>query len=138
MNTIVCISCVKLKRQAQCAAKDMYVSPLFRGMFRYAQSLQPRKIFILSAEYGLLKPDDIIMPYEKTLKKMKAEERKDWAKKVLERLQQEADLEADHFIFLAGTAYRENLTPHIAHYEVPMQGLSFGRQLQWLTGKVSI
>lgn len=134
-ETIVCISCVKSKRQSSCAAKDMYVSTLFRGMFQYAQSLRPAKIFILSAEYGLLKPDDIITPYEKTLKKMKASERIEWARKVLAKLQQETDLQADHFVFLAGVPYRENLTPHIAHYKVPMEGLSFGRQLQWLTEK---
>ena len=115
----------------------MYVSPLFRGMFQYAQSLHPAKIFILSAEYGLLKPEDIIEPYEKTLKKMRASERMQWARKVLEKLQQETDLQADHFVFLAGTPYRENLIPHIAHYEVPMEGLPFGKQLQWLTEKAT-
>jgi hypothetical protein len=28
--------------------------------------------------------------------------------------------------------YRENLAPHLKHYEVPMEGLAFGKQLQWL------
>lgn len=137
-NTVVCISCVKSKRQAPCAAKDMYISPLFRRMFQYAQNLHPNKIFILSAEYGLLKPDDVITPYEKTLKKMKVQERTEWAQKVLTKLQHETDLQADHFVFLAGVPYRENLTPYIAYYEVPMEGLPFGKQLQWLTRKAHL
>jgi hypothetical protein len=104
-------------------------------MFQYAQNLRPAKIFILSAEYGLLKPDDVITPYEKTLKKMNPSERVKWANNVLTSLQRETDLQADHFVFLAGAPYRENLIPHIAHYEVPMEGLPFGKQLQWLTEK---
>ena len=137
-NTIVCISCVKSKRTSTCAAKDMYTSPLFRGMLLYAQQLRPQKIFILSAEYGLLKPDDVIDPYEKTLKNMKTSERSAWAGNVLSKLCQEADLQEDKFIFLAGAPYRESLIRHIRHYEVPMEGLSFGRQLQWLTERVSV
>ena len=137
-NTIVCISCVKSKRTSTCAAKDMYTSPLFRGMLLYAQQLRPQKIFILSAEYGLLKPDDVIDPYEKALKNMKTSERSAWAGNVLSKLCQEADLQEDKFIFLAGAPYRESLIRHIRHYEVPMEGLSFGRQLQWLTERVSV
>ena len=136
-DTIVLVSCVKSKRTAPCAAKEMYISPLFQGMFRYAQGLHPAKIFILSAEYGLLRPDDIITPYEKTLKKMETHERKVWAERVLAKLRQEADLQSDRFVFLAGMPYRENLISHIAHYEVPMEGLSFGKQLKWLTEKAA-
>jgi cytoplasmic iron level regulating protein YaaA (DUF328/UPF0246 family) len=106
-------------------------------MLLYSQQLRPQKIFILSAEYGLLKPDDVIAPYEKTLKTMKTSERSAWAGNVLSRLCQEADLQEDKSIFLAGAPYRENLVRHIRHYEVPMEGLSFGRQLQWLTERVS-
>lgn len=136
-NTIVCISCVKSKRSSNCAAKDMYTSPLFRLRLLYAQKLQPQKIFILSAKYGLLKPDDVIAPYEKTLKTMKASERSAWAEKVLLALRQEADLQEDKFIFLAGELYRKNLVGHIRHCEVPMDGMPLGRQLQWLKERVS-
>jgi len=135
-NTIVCISCVKSKQTFPCAAKDMYISPLFRKMLLYAQQLRPQKIFILSAEYGLLKPGDVIAPYEKTLKTMSTSERSAWAEKVLSRLRQEADLQVDKFIFLAGAPYRENLVRHIRYYEVPMEGLSLGRQLQWLAERL--
>ncbi len=134
-SPIVCLSCVKSKKDHPCAAKDMYISPLFKGMFSYAQSQQPKKIFILSAKYGLLKPDDIIEPYEKTLKSMKAVEKRAWTENVLQKLQQEANLQTDHFVFLAGMPYREGLVSYIKSYEIPMEGLSFGRQLQWLAEK---
>ena len=131
-NAIVLLSCVKSKRSVRCKAGDMYTSPLFQKMMAYAHSLKPKNIFILSAKYGLLSPDDIIGPYEQTLKTMKAGERRQWAQGVLSELRKRCNLEADQFVFLAGTAYRENLVPHLNHYQVPMEGLPFGKQLQWL------
>ncbi len=129
---IVFLSCVKSKRGYPCRAGDMYTSPLFHKMMTYARRLHPKRIFILSAKYGLLNPDDMIEPYEQTLKTMKVNERQRWARDVLSDLARCCDLETDRFIFLAGLPYRENLVPHLKHYEVPMEGLSFGRQLHWL------
>jgi cytoplasmic iron level regulating protein YaaA (DUF328/UPF0246 family) len=131
-NAIVLLSCVKSKRAYRCKAADMYTSPLFRKMMAYALRLKPKGVYILSAKYGLLRPDDIIDPYEQTLKKMSARERQQWARTVISKLREQCDLEADHFVVLAGSAYRENLVPHVRHYKVPMAGLSFGKQLQWL------
>ena len=110
----------------------MYTSPLFQKMMAYAQSLKPKSIFILSAKYGLLSTDTTIDPYEQTLKNMKSAERHRWAQDVVSELRKHCDLDADNFVFLAGMPYRENLVPHLKHYAVPMQGLAFGKQLQWL------
>lgn len=132
MSAIVLVSCVKTKRNQQCKAKEMYTSPLFKKMMAYAQSLSPKSIFILSAKYGLLSPDKIIDPYEKTLKKMKSFERRQWAQVVIEDLRRHCDIDEAKFVVLAGVDYRENLVPHLKHCEVPMEGLSFGPQLRWL------
>jgi cytoplasmic iron level regulating protein YaaA (DUF328/UPF0246 family) len=132
---IVLVSCVKSKRGEPCRAGEMYT--LFHKMMAYAQRLKPKRIFILSAKYGLLSPDDMIEPYEQTLKTMKTAERRTWAQGVLSALRQNCDLDADTFVFLAGDAYRQNLVPHIKHYTVPMEGLAFGKQLQWLERQVS-
>ena len=134
---IVLLSCVKSKRDQRCRAADMYTSPLFQKMMAYSQSLKPKRILILSAKYGLLSPEDTIEPYEQTLKTMKAGERRAWAQGVLSALRQNCDLDTDDFVFLAGDAYRQNLVPHIRHYTVPMEGLAFGKQLQWLECQVS-
>ncbi|HTV30261.1 MAG TPA: hypothetical protein VMF32_21095 [Xanthobacteraceae bacterium] len=103
---VVLISCVKSKRAQRCRAGDMYTSPLFWKTMAYAQSLKPKSIFILSAKYGLLSPDDTIEPYEQTLKTMKTGERRAWAEAVLSALRQNCDLDADTFVFLAGDPYR--------------------------------
>jgi hypothetical protein len=132
MSAIVLLSCVNSKRDRPCKAGEMYTSPLFQKMMAYAQSLKPKSIFILSAKYGLLSTDTVIDPYEKTLKNMKTAERRQWAQGVISELRKHCDLDADNFVFLAGMPYRENLVPHLKHHEVPMEGLVFGKQLQWL------
>lgn len=132
-NPIVLLSCVKSKRSHRCEAANMYTSPLFHKMMTYAQTLKPKSIFILYANYGLLRPDDMIDPYEQTLKGMKADERLRWAQGVLSALRDLCNLDEDRFVILAGTTYRENLVSHLKNYNIPMAGLSFGKQLQWLT-----
>jgi Family of unknown function (DUF6884) len=129
---VVLLSCVKSKRTVRCRAADMYISPLFRKMMAYANTLSPKRLFILSAKYGLLSPDDLIDPYQCTLKDMKPSECRAWAENVLSTLRQNCDLDADEFVFLAGVPYRANLLPHIKHFTVPMKGLGLGKQLRWL------
>jgi hypothetical protein len=136
MAKIVLISCVSRKLPEKSRARDLYISPLFRYNLKYASSLNPEKIFILSAKYGLLKLDDEIEPYEKTLNKMPSYEIKKWASSVIERLGRLSDLEKDDFIFLAGDRYRKYLIPYIKNYEIPMKGLGIGRQLRYLKERV--
>ena len=137
MRKIVLISCVSKKLNYRSKAQDLYVSPLFRKNLQYAKSLNPDKIFILSAKYGLLRLNEEINPYDKTLNEMCSKEIKWWAKLVLSQLKKSTDLENDEFIFLAGNNYRKFLLTHIKHYYVPMQGLGIGKQLQWLSRRIN-
>ena len=135
---IVLLSCVNAKRNRRAKAGDMYISPLFTKSLNYAkQKLRPDKVFILSAEHGLLGLGDEIEPYNKTLNDMGEGERRQWASKVLKQLQSCANLDSDHFTFLAGDKYREFLIPHIKHYSVPMEGLRIGQQLAWLNRQLN-
>lgn len=134
---VVLLSCVKSKRDHACKSKDMYISPLFKKMLAYAERLKPKSIFILSAKHGLLSLNDLIEPYEETLGKMSSRERAAWAATVVEKLAQLTDLENDHFVCMAGARYREGLLPRLVHYSVPMAGLPFGKQLQWLDANLA-
>lgn len=129
---VVLISCGKKKLPVKAIGSDLYVSSLFKMNLQYGRSLSPDKIFILSAKYGLIHLDEAIDPYDLTLNNMSSLELKAWASKVLAQLRQEADLNSDHFVFLAGDRYRKHLVPHLRFNEVPMAGLSIGRQLQFL------
>jgi len=135
MTKIVLISCARKKINQECMAKDLYISPLFRKNLQYARSLAPDDILILSAKYGLLKLEDEIKSYDKTLNRMRSSELEDWANLVLGQLQKVSDLDKDEFIFLAGNNYRKFLLPRIKNYKIPLQGLGIGKQLRWLTEK---
>lgn len=136
MAKIVLISCVSKKLNYKSKAKDLYISSLFKKNLQYAKSIGPDKIFILSAKHGLLGLDEEIKPYEKTLNTMNSREIKDWAKLVLKQLREVANLEEDEFIFLAEKKYRKFLLHPIKNYKIPMQGLSIGKQLQWLSKNI--
>ncbi len=136
MATVVLLSCVKSKLPTKARAEDLYNSTLFRKSLAYARSLKPDNIFILSAMHGVLCLDDQVEPYELTLNKMGVAKRRAWAEGVLSHLRSMANLTNDHFIILAGNRYREFLLPHIKHTKLPMEGLAFGEQLQWLKEKV--
>lgn len=129
---IILISCGKKKLPIKAIGCDLYVSSLFKKNLQYARSLKPDKIFILSANYGLIFLEEPIDPYDLTLNNMSSVEVKAWASKVLAQLKKEVDLDCDHFVFLAGDRYRKHLVPHLRFSEVPMAGLSIGRQLQFL------
>lgn len=132
MKSIALISCVSKKKSWATKAEDLYDSPLFVGSLRCVKLRQPERIFILSALYGLLELHSVVEPYNLTLKDFKVAELKQWSEGVLLRLAQEADLQHDHFIFYAGERYRKFLLPHLTSYEIPLYGLSIGKQLQQL------
>jgi hypothetical protein len=115
---------------------DLYTSPLFKLNLKYAKTFNPDGIFILSAKHGLLELDREIAPYDETLNDMYASEIKYWANKVLIQLSQKADIKKDCFIFLAGKNYRKYLIPQLSFYDVPLERLAIGKQLQYLKGKV--
>ncbi|MFH1307944.1 MAG: DUF6884 domain-containing protein [archaeon] len=133
---IVLIACASRKYSTKAKAKNLYISPLFKLGMKYAHTLNPDKIFILSAKYGLLNPETEIEPYNLTLNKMPKIQREIWAKEVLGKLGEESNIKNDEFIFLAGQRYREYLIPHLTDYEVPMQGLGIGKQLKFLTERL--
>ncbi len=137
MNTIVLISCVSKKLPHKARARDLYISPLFRMNLKYAWQFSPQEVFVLSAKYGLVQLDKEIDPYDVTLNKMSARERRNWAAKVVSQLRGYSDMERDHFVILAGQKYRQYLLPYLKSYEVPLAGLPIGKQLQFLKAKIT-
>ena len=128
------VSCVKTKLRTRARAKDLYVSAWFRKARACVESTGC-PWGILSAEYGLLHPDEEIRPYEKTLNAMPVAERRAWAYEVLESMDPFL-VGIDTVVFFAGERYREFLEPGLREWgvavTVPMLGLSQGRQLAWL------
>jgi len=136
---IALVSCVKSKRSTPAPAKDLYTSPLFCGLRKYAES-NADVWYILSAEHGLLSPDQVIAPYERTLNTMGKVARQRWAADVQAQLIATLPHKAE-VIILAGERYRKDLVPFLRErghaVDIPLEGLSFGRQLQRL-GELSL
>src|SRR5437867_190887 len=128
MRKIILISCVSKKLSHRAKSQDIYVSPLFQLNLEFARKLKPDAIYILSAKYGLLDLDTEIEPYDLTLNNMPSCQVQAWAQRVLEQFKDRAEPRRDHFVFLAGQKYRKFLEPHLTSYEVPMKGLTIGKQ----------
>jgi hypothetical protein len=139
MAIVGLISCVSRKKPYATEAQFLYDSALFEKSRRYVQEKCDRW-YILSAKYGLLAPHQAIEPYEETLKEKPRDIRKKWAMGVWDKL---GDLlsSGDHVIILAGASYRDFLLPFMLQkkctVEVPLEGKSIGRQLQWLSDHLS-
>jgi len=99
MKKIVLISCVSQKLSEKARAEDLYTSTLFKLNLQFAKKLNPDKIYILSAKYGLLDLNKKIDPYHVTLNNMPAKERKSWAEGVLKQLNQRVDLKKMSFYY---------------------------------------
>ena len=97
--------------------------------------MNPDKIFILSAKYHLLYLDREIEPYNVTLNKMPVKERKLWAEEIIRELSENADLENDKFIILAGENYAKFIRDKLKYVEEPLKGLSIGNRLNFLKSK---
>lgn len=61
---LVVIPCGSRKLGRRARAADMYVGSYHRACRRAADALQPDRLLILSARYGLLDLDDVIDPYD--------------------------------------------------------------------------
>lgn len=133
--SIVLISCVKTKQRQPCAAKDMYVSALFGKERAYAEA-SGVPWFILSAEYGLVAPDEWVSPYERYLPDTPVSYQAAWGAWVAARLELLSGSLAGRIVEVhAGSAYitalRQQLESRGATVLDPLHGLSMGARLAW-------
>ena len=129
---IVFLSCTKSKLKGNHKAKDLYSSPLFKKSYQYARSLNPDKIFILSAKYGVLELDDQVSDYEETLNSKPDRHIKQWSYNVCKQLESKGISYNEEVIFLTGENYHKYIKLKFANKHIPLQGLGLGRRLQRL------
>jgi hypothetical protein len=131
-SRIYLVSCVSQKRDQACPAQGLHVSDWFRKARRYAET-SGCPWFVLSAEYGLVPPNRVIDPYERTLNTMPVVQRRAWAERVVNQLAA-AVPGLTEVVLLAGERYREARyrTERGITVSVPLAGLRIGEQLSWL------
>lgn len=123
-STVVFIACSKTKKGYRCPAKELYQGQLFKKAFAFS-SRHFSHIYILSAKYGILHPDQVIEPYEKTLLSMKPSEVKAWYQMV-EKQMENLKLNAFKHVFFASRLYCKEFEG-----EKPLYGLKYGECLKW-------
>lgn len=139
MATWALISCSKLKADHPCSVKEMYwPSALFRGAWRVAK-MKGQKALILSAKYGVLLPEQIIDPYDKTLYRMTKQERAEWRTAVLDvlfKLLNPSDKVISYLPRLYAEGIIEALKGKGYEVEEPIAGLGRGQRLKWFKDRL--
>lgn len=134
---IIFISCTKKKKDHKCTAREMYsASAWFRGAYSYAITLNPSKIYILSAKYGLLEPTDVIEPYEKSLITEKDKEIRNWSRMVFAQMEKKQINKGEEAIFICGKNYRKYLRNYFTKSSAPFEHMAIGQQLSFFNKKV--
>lgn len=131
------LSCTKEKESKRCRAHEMYMpSSLFSKSYTYAKTLNPDKMYILSAKHHLLPLSREIAPYNYTLKDASAEERKEWAEEVVKQMKSHGvDFNAKTYFF-AGEAYIEYLREYFPNRKEMYAGKGIGEIMHWLDKKL--
>lgn len=126
------VQCVGQKLKKPAPARELYCSDWFRKARAYVESTGA-PWFILSAKHVLVCPDELVEPYNLSLKMLLPHERDAWAHQIawlVGRMMKR--LGAERVIALAGEDYRRPLIGQIANLEAPMAGLGIGQQKAWL------
>jgi hypothetical protein len=126
---------VKSKKDRPAPAKDLYTSALFRRQRAYAEAAGV-PWFILSAEHGLVQPDEWLAPYERYLPDTTPAYQQAWGRFVAERLELllgsldgrrvEVHASGDYV-----RAIRGPLEAKRAELLTPLEGLAQGERLRW-------
>jgi hypothetical protein len=128
------VGCVKSKQSQAAPARELYVSPLFRGRRAWVERTCDRW-FILSAKHGLVEPGRVLAPYDETLTDLPRTARRSWSALIIRALEEALGEVSGVVMELhAGSAYLDyglvaGLRERGAVLERPVQGLSFGKQL---------
>ena len=136
----VLIPCVSKKLNKRAKACDMYVSPLFKKALAYARTIADDKdIYILSAKHYVLKLNDVIEPYNKTIAGASDSQVRVWASKVYDKMKSMNFDFGEKTIFLTGEAYRRHLINKFDNAECPVKNCKgIGYMLQWFDKKLGV
>lgn len=131
----VLIGCVKSKQTSGALAKDLYTSVYFAKMRAYAESTGV-PWFILSAEHGLVAPNDWLEPYECYLAKSGLAYQQEWGRKVARQLGKAfGPLDGLIFEIHAGSTYVKTVdaavSPKGARVIDQLKALPLGQRLAW-------
>ena len=109
---------------------------MVQGGWKYAESLHPDEIYILSAKYGLLRPDDLISPYEQTLNAAKDAQIRKWSIMIADQIRKAGIDRTQQAIFLCGKNYRKYIRNLFKNSSAPCSHMGIGKQIQFFNMEV--
>ncbi len=138
-KVIALVGCVKSKQAGRHEARDLYDSALFKCSRAYAEA-NSDEWFILSAKYGLVRPEEQIDSYEDTLIGKTPMAKQEWARRVHKKMQ---DLGLDDpentVLWLAGRDVKLPLAfMLICRQRDPLDGLMQAPRLAWLKANTKV
>lgn len=128
------VGCTKSKLPHAAAAKDLYMpSTLFSGRRAFVEQSCDRW-FVLSAKHGLVDPDDVLEPYDQTLKGASRSVKRQWTQSVVAQIEQTIGVNGNEFEIHAGNDYWGfgligGLESGGAIVTLPTKGMGIGVQL---------
>jgi hypothetical protein len=134
MVKIGLLATARKKEEQPAPAKEFYKSPLFRKTVQYAEQHYDR-FYFYNAKDGLLLPDQIMEPYDVSIRTFSISEKREWAKNVVHDLIK-LETTVNYQLYLhGGRVYRDFIEPELEcnriTYEVPLKGMGIGQQLAW-------
>ena len=133
------ISCSAHKLNRAAPARELYTSALFRKSLAYAEQ-QCSAIYVASALHGLVSLDQVIEPYDFTVRGMLRGERQLWAGRIARGLVERHGRE--HYVILAGAEYADPIARELDAFLglpspvlEPLRGMQIGERLAWLNAQ---
>lgn len=150
--TVGLVACGKTKATKPMPARELYTGGLFKAASAYATSTYDRW-WIISAFHGLVEPDQVLHPYDRSLPALRQAEREAWGQRVASLLRSRLqglglsvppvlpvgspwphDPQVELWVH-AGKAYVDALLWPLRFWpctvNTPLEGLGIGEQLRW-------
>jgi hypothetical protein len=137
VRRVAIVACSRTKLGYPAPARELYAGRLFQASRAYAEATCD-DWFIVSALHGLLRPEQLLMPYDYSLGRMQRAARVTWANTVAGLLYDTLPEDgAVVLVDLCGTQYgapiriaaRQRSQTTVAQ---PLSGLGIGQRLSWL------
>jgi cytoplasmic iron level regulating protein YaaA (DUF328/UPF0246 family) len=127
MKPLFLIACSAAKLPHAAPAAELYTGQAFKLAMAAAASVDA-EVLILSALHGVVRPDQVIAPYNRALAAMNTQQRKVWAGMVAQQLEQHKDRTT---VVLAGKHYAA-AAERFTDCSRPLAGQGIGEQLATL------
>lgn len=123
---VALVGCCGPKLSSRAPAFELYTSQLFRLARAFAERTCDAWL-ILSAKHGVVRPENVLEPYDCRLEHLTAEQLAWWHSRVRHELA--TQFPGATFVLLAGEAYAAGLAGLTV--ERPLRGLGIGQRIAW-------